>query len=192
MKGLWASGIVTLTLAFASCVTFKASDEKPISLEELAADPAMCTEMRLRSDVPIKTEIIHEASIMGNRFMVVLRYREGGDEKQFTPNLMPGYSNISLVSEVEENGDSPLFVYRRYAAIEMWRFYPEKKAKVCYLWTIGDDSMSMKVMLEDFSGEFLGERQVFIDSRDTEMLKTFYKQLMNTILKIIKEPVPGM
>jgi hypothetical protein len=192
MKDFSASGIVILALAFASCATFKASDEKPANLEEFVADPIMCAEMSLRSDVPIKNEIIHEASIMGNRFLVVLKYREGGDEKEFTPHLMPGYNNVSLVGEVEENGDSPLIVYRRYVVIEMWRFYPEKKAKACYLWTIGDDSVSMKVMLEDFSGKFLGERPVFIESRDAEKLKTFSKQLMNTILKMLKEPVPGV
>lgn len=163
MKDLSPSVIVILTLAFASCVTVKASDEKRANIEEFAADPIMCTEICLKRNVPIKNEIIHEASIMGNRFLIVLIYREGGDEKEFTPNLMPGYNNISLVSEVEEHGDSPLIVHRRYASIEMWRFYPEKKVKVCYLWTIGDDSISMKIMLEDLSGEFLGERPVFLE-----------------------------
>ena len=192
MKDLSASVIVILTLALASCITVTASDEKPANIEEFLADPIMGTEICLRRDVPIKNEIIHEASIMGNRFLIILIYREGGDEKEFTPNLMPGYNNVSLVSEVEEHGDSPLIVYRRYAVIEMWKFYPVKKVKVCYLWTIGDDSMSMKVMIEDLTGEFLGERPVSIESRDSEKLKAFYEQLMNTMLKMLKKSIPGV
>ena len=189
MKDLSSSVIVITALVLASCVT--ASEEKQANIQEFLADPLMCTEIRLRGDVPIKNEIIHEASIMGDRLMIVLRYREGGDEREFTPNLMPGYNNISLVSEVEENTNGPLIVYRRYAVIEMWRLHPEKKAKVCYMWTIGDDSVSMKVMLEDFSGQFFAERPVSVNPEDCEKLKAFCEQLMKTMLKTLKQPIPG-
>ena len=143
----------------------------------------------MRNDVQIKKEIIYEPSIMSNRFLIVLRYREGGDETELTPELKAGYNNISLVSEVKSGTDSPLIVYRRYCVVEMWRFYPEKKVKCCYLWTIGDDALDMKVMLETLGGEFLGERLITLDASHTSKLKAFYEQLAKRMLDLLEEPL---
>jgi hypothetical protein len=192
----WMTGIRRLAvIAFVSCVlvscaTISFSKETPLNLDDLNVDPLWCTGISLRNDVQIKKEIIHEPSIMSNKFLIVLRYREGGDETVFTPELKAGYNNISLVSEVKIGTDSPLIVYRRYCVIEMWRFYPEKKVKCCYLWTIGADALDMKVMEETFGGEFLGERLIILDDSQISKLKTFYEQLAKRLLDLLEEPRP--
>jgi hypothetical protein len=180
------------TFSLISCATVRTSVDKPVSLYELDIDPVACTEISLRNDVPITKEIIHEPSIMLNRYLIVLRYREGGDEKQFTSDLRAGYNNVSLVSEVAAGTDNPLIVFRRYCVIEIWRFFPEKKAKVCYLWTIGDDSTNMKVMLEGLGGEFLDERFIPLNALDIAKLKSFAIQLTRIMVDMLKEPVPDL
>ena len=132
----------------------------PDDLSVLNVDPLECTGISLKEDVTIRKEIIHEPSVMQNRFMIVLRYREGGDEKEVAPGLVPGYINISFVSEVEQTKEIPLIMHQRYCVIEVWRLYPKSERKVCYLWNIGDRGVSMKLMLEDIRGRFLSERQI--------------------------------
>jgi hypothetical protein len=127
---------------------------------------------------------------MLDRYLIVLRYREGGDEKQFTSDLEAGYNNVSLVSEVAAGSDNPVIVFRRYCVIEMWRFVPEKNEKYCYLWTIGDDSTNMKVMLEGLGGEFLDERIIPLNASEVAKLNAFYMQLTRIIVDMLKEPVP--
>jgi hypothetical protein len=173
-----------------SCATVSPSNEIPFDLNDLIVDPLWCTGILLRNDVQIKKEIIHEPSIMSNRFLIVLRYREGGDETEFAPELKEGYNNISLVSEVKTGTDIPLIVYRRYCVIEMWRFYPEKKVKCCYLWTIGDGALDMKVMLETLGGEFLGERVITLGASYVSKLRAFYEQLAKKMLDMLEEPLP--
>ena len=146
----------------------------------------------MRRDVQITKDVIHEPSIMLDRYLIVLRYREGGDKKQFTFDLGAGYNNVSLVSEVAVGSNNPLIIFRRYCVIEMWRFVPEKKVKYCYLWTIGDDSTNMKVMLERLGGEFLDERIVPLSALDMDRLKAFSMQLTRIIVDMLKEPVPDL
>jgi hypothetical protein len=186
--------IAGLILAFSltSCATVRPSVDKPISLYELNIDPLACTGISLRGDVQITKDVIHEPSIMPDRYLIVLRYREGGDEKQFTSDLGAGYNNVSLVSEVAAGSDNPLIIFRRYCVIEMWRFVPEKNEKYCYLWTIGDDSTNMKVMLEGLGGEFLDERIVSLNALDVAKLKAFSMQMTRIILDMLKEPVPDL
>src|SRR5271157_4446349 len=109
------------TFGLVSCATVRTSVGGPVSLYELKIDPVACTEISLRDDVPISKEVINEPSIMLNRYLIVLRYREGGDEKQFPSDLGAGYNNVSLVSEVAIGTDNPLIVFRRYCVIEMWK-----------------------------------------------------------------------
>ena len=127
---------------------------------------------------------------MQNRFMIVLRYREGGDEKDITPNLMPGYINISLVSEVEQTEEIPLIIHQRYCVIEVWRLYPKSNRKVCYLWNIGDRDISMKLMLEDIRGRFLSERQIPLREDDISQLKAYYLRLTKIFVESLKEAPP--
>ena len=182
--------IAFISCVLISCVTANPSNETPFDLNDLKVDPLWCTGISLRNDVQITREIIHEPSIMSNRFLIVLRYREGGDEAELTPELKAGYNNISLVSEVKTGTDIPLVVYRRYCVIEMWRFYPERRVKCCYLWTIGDDAMDMKVMLETFGGEFLGERAITLNASYVSKLKAFYEQIAKKMLDMLGEPLP--
>jgi hypothetical protein len=192
----WMTGIRRLTViasvscVLVSCAAVSSSNKTPFSLDDLNVDPLWCTAISLRNDVQIKKEIIHEPSIMSDRFLLVLRYREGGDETEFTPELKIGYNNISLVSEVNSGTDRPLIVYRRYCVIEMWRFYPEEKVKCCYLWTIGDEALDMKVMEETLGGEFLGERLITLDDSQTSKLKAFYEQLAKRLLDLLEESLP--
>jgi hypothetical protein len=178
------------TFGLVSCATFQTSVDRPASLYELQIDPVACTEISLRDDVRITKEVIHEPSIMLNRYLIVLRYRTGGDEKQFTSDLGAGYNNVSLVSEVAIGTDNPLIVFRRYCVIEMWKLVPEKHVKYCYLWTIGDDSTNMKVMLEGMGGEFLDERIISLHVSDIAKLKAFSMQLTKTMVEMLKEPAP--
>jgi hypothetical protein len=159
------------------------------SLSDLIVDPMECTGVSLKQSVSVQKEIIHEPSIMGNRFLLVLRYREGGDEEEYAPYLSTGYNNVSLVSEVGTSVD-PIVVYRRYCVIEMWKFDPKENRKNCYLWTIGDDSASMKVMTEDFGGQLIDERTIDIDTHDIAKLTAFYKKLARDLMDMLKEPGP--
>jgi hypothetical protein len=86
----------------------------------------------------------------------------------------------------------PIIVYKRYCVIEMWEFYPKKHIKHCYLWTIGDDSSSMKIMVEDLGGQFLDERSILLDALDIAKLKTFCKQLSEDMVEMLKEPSPEL
>jgi hypothetical protein len=172
-----------------SCATAMVSAEKPENLNVLNVDPLACTGISLRTDVPITRDVIHEPSVMLNRYLIVLRYREGGDEKEFTSDHAAGYNNVSLVSEVAEGTDNPLIVFRRYCVIEMWKFFPEKNIKHCYLWVIGDDSTNMKVMLEGFGGEFLDERIIPLTASDISELKSFFLQLIKIILDKVEESI---
>ena len=99
--------IAFISCVLISCVTANPSNETPFDLNDLKVDPLWCTGISLRNDVQITREIIHEPSIMSNRFLIVLRYREGGDEAELTPELKAGYNNISLVSEVKTGTDIP-------------------------------------------------------------------------------------
>ena len=179
--------IVACTLT--SCATVRAATSERRSLNDLIIDPLECTNVSLKQSVAVYKEIIHEPSIMANRFLLVLRYREGGDEKEYAPYLSTGYNNVSLVSEVGTSID-PIVVYRRYCVIEMWKLDPKENIKNCYLWTIGDDSASMKVMTEDFGGQLIDERTVDIDAQGIVKLTVFCKKLSKDLVDMLKEPGP--
>jgi len=151
---------VSLPIISISCATTRPSTTTLDDLSALSVNPLECTGIVLKKYITIKKEIIHEPSFMQNRFMVVLLFREAEDEKEVTPGLMPGYNNISFVSEVEQPIDMPLIIHQRYRVVEIWRLYPQNDRKICYLWTIGDRGVSMKLMLEDLGGRFLSERQI--------------------------------
>jgi hypothetical protein len=181
--------VLILTCTLTSCATIRAATSERNSLNDLIVDPMECTKVSLKQSVAVYREIIHEPSIMGNKFLLVLRYREGGDEKEYAPYLSTGYNNVSLVSVVGTSVD-PIVVYRRYCVIEMWKFDPEKNIKNCYLWTIGDDSASMKVMMEDLGGQLIDERTIDIDAQDIAKLTTFCKNLSKDLMDMLKEPAP--
>jgi hypothetical protein len=181
---------VLTTLMVTSCATVEPSVAISDDLTTLNIDPLECTSISIKRDVNIKKEIIQEPSVMQNRFMIVLRYREGGDEKEVTPGLMPGYINISFVSEVEQTTDIPLIIHQRYCVIEVWRLYPKSNRKVCYLWNIGDRDVSMKLMLEDIRGTFLSERHIPLREDDISQLKAYYLALMKVFVENLKETPP--
>jgi hypothetical protein len=176
-------------LVLSSCTSVRTSDAKSVGLHEPDVDPLACIGISLKADIQVTKEVFHERSIMPDRYLVVLRYREGGDEKQLTPELEAGYNNVSIVSEVAAGTDNPMIVFRRYCVVEMWRFIPHKNQKYCYLWTIGDDTADMKVMLEGLGGEFLDERIVPLGTLDIAKLRTFATQLTRTIIDMMKEPI---
>ena len=161
-----------------------------IELANLPVDPLECIGLSLRKDIHVKAEIIHEPSIMYGRYLIVLRYREGGDEKAYSADQKAGYNNVSLVSEVAANDEKPLIVYRRYCVVEMWKFYSEKRKKTCSIWTIEEDSASMKVMLEGIDGEFFDERIVPLSKEDVETLADFYQELTKKMIGKLEGPVP--
>ena len=103
---------------------------------------------------------------------------------------MPGYINISLVSEVEQTEEIPLIIHQRYCVIEVWRLYPKSNRKVCYLWNIGDRDISMKLMLEDIRGRFLSERQIPLREDDISQLKAYYLRLTKIFVESLKEAPP--
>jgi hypothetical protein len=189
-KALLALITMTAMHALSSCSTTGPSGSYTFDLGELNVDPAECTGISLRNDVPVRKEVIHEPSIMLDRFLIVLRYREGGDDQEDGPKTKKSYNNISLVSEVKADTDSPLIVYRRYCVIEMWRIFPERKVKYCYLWIIGEESVTMKIMLEGFGGEFLNERHIALNALTIEKLKAYYGQLSKEMVEMLKDPVP--
>lgn len=157
---------------------------------DLFIDPLQCVGLTLRSEIHVKAEIIHEPSIMFRRYLLVLRYREGGDERAYSPELKLGYNNVSLVSEVAVNDEKPLTVYRRYCVVEMWKFYPEERRKTCSIWTIKEDSASLKVMLEGIDGEFFDESSVPLNNKDVETLTDFYQELAKKMIGKLEGPVP--
>ena len=173
-----------------SCATLNPSEKGVFDIKGLEVDPLECTQIRMRSDIAIKKEIIHEDPIMQRKFLLVLRYREGGDEHAFSSALLAGYNNISLVSEMETGYDAPVIVYRRYCVIEKWTFLPDRNLKLCYLWTIGEDSVEMKLLLERIDGEYLDERVITLTDSDTLMLKDFYRKLTMEIIEKLKDPEP--
>jgi len=181
---------ILLSLMATSCATAPPSGALPDDLSVLNVDPLECTGISLKRDIAIKREIIHEPSVMQNRFMLVLRYREGGDEKEVTPGLVPGYINVSYVSEVEQTRDMPLIVYQRYCVVEVWRLYPKSDRKICYLWNIGDREVSMKLMLEDIGGRFLSERQISLSEDEVSKLRAYYLRLMKVFVESLKEAPP--
>ena len=133
--------LLTLLIAVASCAGFSCTTVQPVErkrvdLESILIDPVECIGLSLRNDVRVTTEIIHEPSIMLGRYLLVLRYREGGNEKAYSPSLGLGYNNVSLVSEVAANDEKPLIIYRRYCVVEMWKFYPDEEMKSCSIWNI--------------------------------------------------------
>ena len=178
------------SLMVTSCATAEPSVTVPDDLTILNVDPLECTGISIKKDVIIKKEVIQEPSVMQNRFMIVLRYREGGDEKEVTPSLMPGYINISFVNEVEQTKDIPLIIHQRYCVIEVWRLYSKNNRKVCYLWNIGDRDVSMKLMLEDIGGRFLSERHVPLREDDVSQLKAYYLRLMKVFVESLQEAPP--
>ena len=187
--------LLTVSIAIVSCIAFSCttiqpSQRKQVDLGSLPIDPLECIGLSLRNDIHVKTEIIHEPSIMFGRYLIVLRYREGGDEKTYSPGLGLGYNNVSLVSEVAANDERPLVVYRRYCVVEMWKFYPDEERKSCAIWTIEADSASMKVMLEGIDGEFIDERIVSLTKDDVDKLTDFYRQLAQEVLDKLEGPVP--
>jgi hypothetical protein len=179
---------VASSFAF-SCATAQPAQRPHVELENLAVDPVECIGLSLRDDVHIGIEIIHEPSIMPGRYLIVLRYREGGNEKAYSPNLGLGYNNVSLVSEVAANDEKPLIVYRRYCVVEMWKFYPDEDMKSCTIWSIEVRSANMKVMLEGINGEFLGERIISLSKDSVDKLTSFYKQLTQEMLDRLEGPV---
>ena len=185
----------TLFIAIASCIAFSCvtvqpSQKQRIDLENLPIDPIECIGLSLRNDVHVKAEIIHEPSIMFGRYLVVLRYREGGNEKAYSPDLGLGYNNVSLVSEVAANDEKPLLIYRRYCVVEMWKFFPDAELKSCAIWNIEADSASMKLMLEGIDGEFFGERVVSLTKESVEKLTDFCRQLTQEMIDKLEGPVP--
>jgi hypothetical protein len=182
---------IVLISSFAlSCTTVQQSQKQKIYLANIPIDSLECIGLSLRMDVHVKAEIIHEPSIMYGRYLIVLRYREGGDERAYTADLKAGYNNVSLVSEVAANDEKPLIIYRRYCVVEMWKFYPDEEMKSCSIWTIEAASASMKVMLERIDGEFIDERIVHLTKEDVDVLKDFYKHLTQEILDRLEGPVP--
>jgi len=181
---------IPLSLMATSCGTVPPSDALSDDLTILNVDPLECTGISLKKDIPIKREVVYESSVTPNRFMLVLRYREGGDEKEVTPGLMPGYINISYVSEVEQTKGMPLIVYQRYCVIEIWRLYPKSDRKVCYLWKIGDREIAMKLMLEDLGAKFLSERQISLSEDEKSKLKAYSLKLIKIFVASLKEAPP--
>jgi hypothetical protein len=188
--------LLKLSIAIASCVlitcvTNQPSQQPELALGDLFIDPLQCVGLTLRSNIHVRAEIIHEPSIMFGRYLIVLRYREGGDESAYSPELKLGYNNVSLVSEVAANDEKPLIVYRRYCVVEMWRFYQEERRKTCSIWTIEEDSASMKVMLEGIDGEVFDERIVPLSKEDVETLTHFYQELTRKMIGKLEGPVPA-
>ncbi len=146
--------------------------------------------MSLRRGVTIRAQIIDEPSIMQNRYLVVLRYREGGDEKELSPRVLGGYTNVSLVVEAEATPKSPFVVRGQHMVIEMWSFPPGTKRKICRLWRIGAADASMKILLEDLGGRFLGEREVALSNEQVLRLRELYDRLLGTFLERLKG-LPG-
>lgn len=161
-----------------------------LNLKELNPDPLECISISLRNDILVQEEVIHEPSFMQNRFMLVLRYREGGNEPEFSPSLMPGYTNVSLVAETEQKKGGPLMIHRRYCVIEMWRFYPDKGSKTCSLWQIGEEQVSMRVLLEDLRGRFISERSIALSEDQASRLRKFFVELWNNIGKRTRKAPP--
>lgn len=183
---------VMAALATATCTTAESGGAVLDDLSKAYVDPLECTTLSLKSGISITKEIIHEPSVMKDRFMVVLRYREGGDEKSITPAIMPGYVNISFVSEVEQSQGLPLIVYQRYCILEVWRLYPKSDRKICYLWNIGDRGVSFKLMLEDIRGRFLAERDIPLAEAEATQLRLYASYLMKELVKTLKEPPPDL
>ena len=50
--------------------------------------------------------------------------------------------------------------------------------------------MDMKVMLETFGGEFLGERAITLNASYVSKLKAFYEQIAKKMLDMLGEPLP--
>ena len=187
--------LLKLSISIASCVliacvTNQPSQKPELDLGNLFIDPLQCVGLTLRSDIHVRSEIIHEPSIMFGHYLIVLRYREGGDERAYSAELKLGYNNVSLVSEVAANDEKPLIVYRRYCVVEMWKFYSEERKKACSIWTIEEDSASMKVMLEGIDGEFFDERIVPLSKEDVETLADFYQELTKKMIGKLEGPVP--
>ena len=181
---LTAASAMLAALVCVSCA------KPPEDLSTLTVDPLECTALSLRRDVKIRVQTIHEPSFMQNRFLVVLRYREGGDETEFNPKQLPGYTNVSLVVEAEATRDDPFVVLSQYSVIEIWSLNPETKTRICHLWSIGIKDVSMKLLLEDFNRRFLAEKQIALTPAQVVRLKQFYARLMGTFLERLRKS-PG-
>lgn len=159
-------------------------------LSSLRVDPLECTALSLRRDVQIHMQTIREPSFMRNRFLVVLGYREGGDEAEFNSRQLPGYTNVSLVVEAESTRENPFVVVSQYSVIEMWSIRPQTRTRVCQLWRIGLKDASMRLLLEDFNRRFLAERQISLNDEQVQRLKQFYARLLGIFLDRLRKS-PG-
>ena len=77
--------LILVGLTVASCATTEPSVAVSDDLTTLNVDPLECTGISIKKDVTIKKEIIQEPSVMQNRFMIVLRYREGETKRTSPP-----------------------------------------------------------------------------------------------------------
>ena len=191
-KARTAVSCAILALMLTCCArNSSASKAIPPDLSKLDVDPLECITISLNKEIEIKKQVIYEPSIMQDRFMMVLRYREGGDEKKYDPKLLPGYKNVSVVIEAKQGKGVPLVIYRHFSVIEIWKVDAASKTKICYLWTIGKNEASLKLLLEDFSRRFVAERQITINDEQVVQLKAFYTRLLARFFERLKIAPPS-
>jgi hypothetical protein len=141
----------------------------------------------LRNDILIKKDVIHEASFMQDWSLLVLKYEESEAMKAGALTSARTYLKVFLTSAVKEKTDGSISIGERHCVVEIWTLSPSGKTKTCRMWSISDEEVWLKLVLEDVAGGYLSERQIPLDAVEVARLKSFSRQLLQVFVDRLDE-----
>lgn len=155
-------------------------------LRGVTMDPRRFASIVPQDDIEIRMALIQPADKPASRLLwLALEYIERENTKGFVPDREMEYTNLYLVSQLEQSPDGSRHLRGRYLVAELWHYLPARGIKSCHQWTIWEDDpasppgrASFRVLVEDFDNLVLGEvSQAPLDPLTLDRLGAFYREV---------------